>query len=105
MTRGIDFRRAKGGAVPSENNFHMTPEEVRRRGHEVVDWLAEYFQRMESFPVLSRVEPGQIRGSLPANPPAKGEPVATILKEVEKLTLRGLTAWQTPDLVAHVPCI
>jgi len=90
--------------VPSENNFHMTPEEFRRRGHEVVDWLAEYFQRIESFPVLSRVEPGQIRGSLPANPPAKGEPFETMLKDVEKLILPGITHWQSPNFFAYFPC-
>ena len=90
--------------MPSENNFHMTPEEFRRRGHEVVDWLAEYFQRIESFPVLSRVEPGQIRGSLPANPPAKGEPFETMLKDVEKLILPGITHWQSPNFFAYFPC-
>src|SRR5438046_3101175 len=82
----------------------MTPEEFRRRGHEVVDWLAEYFQRIESFPVLSRVEPGQIRGSLPANPPAKGEPFETMLKDVEKLILPGITHWQSPNFFAYFPC-
>src|SRR6266480_4837321 len=81
----------------------MTPEEFRRRGHEVVDWLAEYFQRIESFPVLSRVEPGQIRGSLPANPPAKGEPFETMLKDVEKLILPGITHWQSPNFFAFFP--
>src|SRR5216110_3660820 len=82
----------------------MTPEEFRRRGHEVVDWLAEYFQRIESFPVLSRMEPGQIRGSLPANPPAKGEPFETMLKDVEKLILPGITHWQSPNFFAYFPC-
>src|SRR5437660_5522675 len=104
MTRGIDFRRAKGGAVPSENNFHMTPEEFRRRGHEVVDWLAEYFQRIESFPVLSRVEPGQIHASLPAKPPAKGEPFEAMLRDIEKLILPGITHWQSPNFFAYFPC-
>src|SRR5213083_1606926 len=82
----------------------MTPEEFRRRGHEVVDWLAGYFQQIESFPVLSRVEPGQIRGSLPANPPAKGEPFETMLKDVEKLILPGITHWQSPNFFAYFPC-
>jgi len=90
--------------VPSENNFHMTPEEFRRRGHEVVDWLAEYFQRIESFPVLSRVEPGQIRASLPANPPAEGEPFEAMLKDIEKLILPGITHWQSPNFFAYFPC-
>src|SRR5438477_3598712 len=82
----------------------MTPEEFRRRGHEVVDWLAKYFEGIESFPVLSRVEPGQIRGSLPANPPAKGEPFETMLKDVEKLILPGITHWQSPNFFAYFPC-
>src|SRR5438067_4824990 len=82
----------------------MTPEEFRRRGHEVVDWLAEYFQRIESFPVLSRVEPGQIRGSLPANPPAKGEPFEAMLRDIEKLILPGITHWQSPNFFAYFPC-
>ena len=47
----------------------MTPDEFRRRGHAVVDWIADYYARIESFPVLSRVEPGQVRASLPPDPP------------------------------------
>ena len=90
--------------MPSENNCHMTPEEFRRRGHEVVDWLAKYFEGIESFPVLSRVEPGQIRGSLPANPPAKGEPFEAMLRDVEKLILPGITHWQSPNFFAYFPC-
>jgi aromatic-L-amino-acid/L-tryptophan decarboxylase len=90
--------------VPSENNFHMTPDEFRRRGHEVVDWLAKYFEGIESFPVLSRVEPGQIRGSLPANPPPKGEPFEAMLKDVENLILPGITHWQSQNFFAYFPC-
>ena len=90
--------------MPSENNFHMTPEEFRRRGHEVVDWLAKYFERIESFPVLSRVEPGAICGLLPATPPVKGEPFEAMLKDVEKLILPGITHWQSPNFFAYFPC-
>ncbi len=43
----------------------MTPDEFRRHGHAVVDWIADYHSRIESFPVLSQVKPGQIRASLP----------------------------------------
>src|SRR5438128_2506056 len=82
----------------------MTPEEFRRRGHEVVDWLAEYFQGIESFPVLSRVEPGAICGLLPATPPVKGEPFEAMLKDVEKLILPGITHWQSPNFFAYFPC-
>src|SRR3989440_821885 len=81
----------------------MTPEEFRRRGHEVVDWLAKYFERIESFPVLSRVEPGQIHGSLPANPPAEGEPFEAMLKDVEKLIPPGISHRQSPNFYAFFP--
>ncbi len=40
-------------------SFHMSPEEFRRQGHAVVDWIADYHSRVESFPVLSRVEAGR----------------------------------------------
>ena len=45
--------------MPGEKTFHMTPEEFRRHGHAVVDWIADYYARIESFPVLSRAEPGR----------------------------------------------
>ena len=54
-------------------SFHMTPEEFRRWGHATVDWIAAYQQRVEALPVLSPVKPGQIRASLPGQPPLKGE--------------------------------
>jgi len=89
--------------LPSDKSFHMTPEDFRRHGHEVVDWLADYFTRIESFPVLSRAEPGQIRTSLPLEPPAQGEPFQAMLQDVEKLILPGITHWQSPNFFAYFP--
>jgi aromatic-L-amino-acid/L-tryptophan decarboxylase len=89
--------------MPDEKTFHMTPDEFRRHGHSVVDWIADYYSRIESYPVLSRAEPGQVRASLPANPPAKGESVAAILRDVEKLILPGVTHWQSPNFFAFFP--
>ncbi len=48
---------------------HMTPDEFRRHGHAVVDWIADYFERVESLPVLAGVQPGEIRAGLPPHPP------------------------------------
>ena len=89
--------------MPDEKTFHMTPDEFRRHGHEVVDWIADYYAGIESYPVLSRVEPGQLRASLPSHPPAKGEPFDTILGDVEKLILPGITHWQSPNFFAFFP--
>jgi aromatic-L-amino-acid decarboxylase len=82
----------------------MTPEEFRRCGHAVVDWIAEYQSRIESFPVLSQVKPGEIRASLPARPPVQGEAFEALLGDVEKLILPGVTHWQSPNFFAYFPC-
>src|SRR5713226_2133467 len=99
MKRG----RLRGGPVPAEKSFHMTPDDFRRHGHAVVDWIADYYARIESFPVLSRAEPGQIRASLPADPPVKGEPFPAILADMERLILPGVTHWQSPNFYAYFP--
>lgn len=90
--------------MSDEKSFHMTPAEFRRYGHAVVDWIADYQSRIESFPVLSQVRPGQIRASLPAAPPAQGEPFDALLKDVERLILPGVTHWQSPNFFAYFPC-
>ncbi len=90
--------------MPDEKSFHMTPDEFRRHGHAVVDWIADYQSRVESFPVVSKVKPGEIRASLPANPPAQGESFEALLKDVEQLILPGVTHWQSPNFFAYFPC-
>ena len=90
--------------MAKEKSFHMTPDEFRRHGHAVVDWIADYQSRVESLPVLSRAKPGQIRASLPANPPAQGEPFDALLKDVEGLILPGVTHWQSPNWFGYFPC-
>jgi aromatic-L-amino-acid decarboxylase len=82
----------------------MTPDEFRRHGHAVVDWIADYHARIESFPVLSQVKPGEIRAALPANPPSQGQPFEALLKDVERLILPGVTHWQSPNFFAYFPC-
>jgi aromatic-L-amino-acid decarboxylase len=89
--------------MSEKKSFHMSPEEFRHYGRTVVDWIADYYQRIESLPVLSQVEPGQIRASLPAEPPVHGEPFETILQDVEELILPGVTHWQSPNFFAFFP--
>lgn len=90
--------------MPEEKSFHMTPDEFRRHGHAVIDWIADYYTRIESYPVLSRAEPGQVRASLPAQAPANGESFASILADIEKLIVPGITHWQSPNFYAFFPC-
>jgi len=81
----------------------MTPEEFRRHGRQVVDWIADYYQNIESMPVLSRSKPGQTRASLPVQPPTDGEAFESILKDVADLILPGVTHWQSPNFFAFFP--
>lgn len=89
--------------MSEDKTFHMTPEEFRRCGHAVVDWVADYYSRVESFPVLSRVQPGQIRAWLPAAAPEQGESFDKILGDIKKIILPGITHWQSPNFYAYFP--
>lgn len=85
------------------DSYHMTPDEFRKHGRAVVDWIADYYERVESLPVLSQVQPGEIRASLPPEPPAQGEPFERILADVDRLILPGITHWQSPNFFAYFP--
>jgi len=89
--------------MPESKSFHMSPTEFRRHGHEVIDWIADYFEKIETFPVLSPAKPGQIRASLPSSPPQRGDEFATMLADIEKLILPGVTHWQSPNFFAYFP--
>jgi aromatic-L-amino-acid decarboxylase len=81
----------------------MSPEEFRRYGHAVIDWIADYQSRVESFPVLARVKPGEIRSKLPANAPAQGEDFEQILADLDRVIVPGITHWQSPNFYAYFP--
>ncbi|HVS17961.1 MAG TPA: pyridoxal-dependent decarboxylase [Planctomycetota bacterium] len=82
---------------------HMSPDEFRRAGRAVVDWVADYLERVESFPVRSRAAPGDVRAKLPAEPPQVGEPLAAVLRDLDEIVLPGITHWQSPNFFAYFP--
>jgi aromatic-L-amino-acid decarboxylase len=81
----------------------MTAEDFRRHGRDVVDWIADYMERVEKFPVLSKVQPGEIRAALPPEPPQRGELFELILEDVDRIILPGITHWQSPNFFAYFP--
>ena len=81
----------------------MTPDEFRDKAKLVAEWIAEYQRRIESYPVLSQVKPGDIRKSLPQHPPATGESFDAVLRDVEEKILPGITHWQSPNFYAYFP--
>ena len=90
-------------AVEPKQLFHMTPGEFRRRGKEMVDWIADYYERVESFPVLSQAKPGELKAALPAQAPERGESFDAMMADVERLILPGITHWQSPNFFAYFP--
>ncbi len=81
----------------------MTPDEFRRCGYEVIDWIARYQETVEQYPVLAQVEPGQIRAQLPPQPPEEPEPFGALMADFERVILPGITHWQSPNFFAFFP--
>jgi len=81
----------------------MTPEEFRQHGRAVVDWVADYLERVEQFPVQSRVAPGELLALLPEAAPEQGEPFANLLADLDTLILPGITHWQSPNFFGYFP--
>ena len=80
------------------NNFgDMPTEDFRRFGYQIVDQLADYFDEMEKYPVLSQVEPDWLRSSLPASAPESGEDFGDILGDVDRLIMPAVTHWNHPN--------
>ncbi|MEH2446513.1 MAG: pyridoxal-dependent decarboxylase [Nostoc sp.] len=88
-----------------ENNqeYHMSSDEFRHWGYKTIDWIANYLETVEQLPVLSQVEPGDIRAKLPETAPIKGESFADILQDLDEIIVPGLTNWQSPNFFAFFP--
>lgn len=81
----------------------MTPEEFRRFGHRVVDWVADYRARAAGLPVMARVAPGVVKAQLPAAPPAAPEEFDAILGDLDRIIMPGLSHWQHPRFFGYFP--
>lgn len=84
-------------------NGHMTPDEFRAHGRQVVDWIADYLERVESYPVRSQSRPGDVRAALPAHPPEQGGSFGDVLADVDRVLMPGVTHWQHPNFFAYFP--
>jgi len=81
----------------------MDPSEFRTLGHELVDWIADYREHIAEFPVMSRVQPGEVAAMLPAEPPQRGEGLAGIAADLERIVMPGITHWNHPGWFAYFP--
>ncbi|HWN98779.1 MAG TPA: pyridoxal-dependent decarboxylase [Blastocatellia bacterium] len=79
----------------------MNPEDFRRYGHQVVDWIADYLAHPERYPVLSQNEPGQLKEALPSAAPERGEAMEAMLADLDRLIVPGMTHWNHPGFFAY----
>lgn len=79
----------------------MTPDEFRESGKKLIDWIADYYEQIEKYPVLSQIQPGDIINQLPEQAPEKGEDMTEIMRDVENILMPGITHWQSPNFFAY----
>jgi len=79
----------------------MPVNDFRKFGHELVDMMADYFENIESYPVLSQIKPGDIKNQLSEMPPEEGENFDAVLKDIEKVIMPGITHWNHPNFHAY----
>ncbi len=94
-----DSEKATSANAPPTGD--MSAEEFRRFGHEIVDWIANYFEHIEDLPVLAQIEPGDLKAQLPSAPPTNGESMEAILADVDRLIVPALTHWSHPSFFAY----
>jgi len=81
----------------------MSPDEFRKQGKLMIDWIADYYENIEKYPVLSQVQPGDIKTQLPENPPTESESMEHIMQDVNSIIMPGITHWQSPSFFAYFP--
>ena len=79
----------------------MPTDEFRKFGYQVIDWIADYLENIEQYPVLPDVRPGDIRKKLPPSPPQISEKMGKILSDVDNIILPGVTHWNHPGFMAY----
>src|SRR5436309_6585002 len=81
----------------------MTPEEFRAAGHRLVDWVADYRAGVATGPVMTPIEPGEIKRRLPARPPNGPESFDAIVRDLDQIVMPGLVHWQHPRFFGYFP--
>ena len=57
----------------------MTPEEFRKAGHQLIDWIADYRSSIEQMPVRAQVKPGEVKNSFERSAPDNSAPFGKLI--------------------------
>lgn len=89
----------------------MDAEAFHRYGHHIVDWMVNYLSTVEQYPVFPRSAPGDVMRNIPPHAPEQGEAMETILSDIYRVIVPGLTQWNSAGFMgyfsstASAPCI
>ncbi len=86
---------------PKELLGDMPPAEFRQHGHQLVDWIADFLERIDDVPVTTGMQPGELRDKLPTAAPRSGESMSDILADVDRLIMPSMTHWNHPANFAY----
>jgi aromatic-L-amino-acid decarboxylase len=81
----------------------LNSDDFRKHAHEVVDWIADYLEDIEKFPVKSNLRPGEVYEQLPEVAPINSESFDMIMDDFQKIIFPGITHWQSPNFFAYFP--
>jgi aromatic-L-amino-acid decarboxylase len=81
----------------------MDAEEFRRRGHELIDWIADHVEGVGDLRVAPDIQPGAVRAQLPAHPPTAPEPWEDVRRDLDEIVVPGIVHWQHPSFFAYFP--
>ena len=81
----------------------MDAKDFRRFGYQLIDWVADYREGLARLPVMSQVQPGEIRAAFPAHPPREGGRLDEALAALDRDVLPGITHWNHPSFFAYFP--
>ena len=81
----------------------LDAEGFRRAGHALVDWIADYRERIAERPVAHLPAPGAVRAAMPARAPERGEAILAILEDLDRVVMPGVVHWQHPGWFAYFP--
>jgi aromatic-L-amino-acid/L-tryptophan decarboxylase len=84
-------------------SYIRTPSDFRKEAHKMADWLADYFEQIENYPVKSQVNPGDIKNKIPDEAPLQAESMEEIMKDFNEIIMPGITHWQHPSFFAYFP--
>lgn len=81
----------------------MNTEDFRKNAHELVDWMADYLEGVEDYPVLPKVKPGDIFAQIPDEAPGEPEAFDQIFTDFQQKIMPGITHWESPNFMAYFP--